>query len=95
MSHELRTPLTVICSVAENMIDGLVDSKQQLARYGSVIGNQGRQLTALVDQVLLFTSTQEGRSCYQIASVDVAEIVKRVLENVSALGERNGVTIRI
>jgi signal transduction histidine kinase len=93
VSHELRTPLTVICSAAENMIDGLVDSKQQLMRYGSVIRNQGRQLTALVDQVLLFGSTLEGRSRYQITSVDVAEIVKRVLENVSALAERNGVTV--
>jgi signal transduction histidine kinase len=93
VSHELRTPLTVICSAAENMIDGLVDSKQQFMRYGSVIRNQGRQLTVLVDQVLLFASTLEGRSRYQIASVDVAETVKRVLENVSALAERSGVTI--
>jgi len=57
VSHELRTPLTVICSAAENIVDGVVGGKQQLTQYGSVIRHQGRQLTALVDQVLLFAST--------------------------------------
>lgn len=94
VSHELRTPLTVICSAAENIVDGLVDSKQQLTRYGSVIRNQGRQLAGLVDQVLLFASTQEGKNRYQLRPLDVAEILKVVLGNTSALADRSGVTIR-
>jgi signal transduction histidine kinase len=93
VSHELRTPLTVICSAAENIVDGLVDSKQQLTRYGSVIRNQGRQLAGLVDQVLLFASTQEGKSRYQLRPLEVAEILKVVLSNTSALADRSGVTI--
>ena len=93
VSHELRTPLTVICSAAENIVDGLVDSKQQVARYGSVIRNQGRQLTALVDQVLLFASTQDARHRYQVRSLNVHEILKSVLSNTAALAERGGITI--
>ncbi len=93
VSHELRTPLTVICSAAENIVDGLVDSKQQLTRYGSVIRNQGRQLAGLVDQVLLFASTQEGKSRYQLRPLVVADILKVVLSNTSALAERSGLTI--
>jgi len=93
VSHELRTPLTVICSAAENIVDGLVDSRQQLTRYGSVIGKQGRQLTMLVDQVLLFASTQEGRSRYQLRPLKVADILKSVLTNTATLAEHSGVSI--
>jgi signal transduction histidine kinase len=93
VSHELRTPLTVICSAAENIIDGLVDSKQQVTRYGAVIRNQGRQLTALVDQVLLFASTQDARQRYQVRPWNVSEILKSVLSNTAALAERSGITI--
>ena len=50
VSHELRTPLTVIISGADNICNGVVDSGQQMAQYGSVIGNQARQLFGLVEQ---------------------------------------------
>jgi len=37
VSHELRTPLAVICASAQNIADGVVEEKEQLAKYGSVI----------------------------------------------------------
>jgi len=54
---------------------------------------QGRQLALLVDQVLLFASTQEGRSRYQLRPLTVSQILETVLSNTSALVERGGVTI--
>ena len=93
VSHELRTPLTVICSAAENIVDGVVGSGQRLAQYGSVIRNQGRQLAALVDQVLLFASTQDGKVRYQLRPVSIPAIVQTVLSNTATLAERNGVFV--
>src|SRR5205814_1517498 len=58
ISHELRTPLAVIRSAAENIADGVVEGKDQLAKYGSVIRKQSRQMTDLVNQILLFVSTR-------------------------------------
>ncbi len=93
VSHELRTPLTVICSAAENIVDGVVGGKQQLPQYGSVIRHQGRQLTALVDQVLLFASTREGRARYPLHPLSIALILQNVLNNTATLVERAGVMI--
>jgi two-component system sensor histidine kinase SenX3 len=93
VSHELRTPLTVICSAAENILDGVVGGKQQLTQYGSVIRNQGRQLAALVDQVLLFASTQDGRIRYQLRPISVPSVLQSVLNSTAALAERAKVTI--
>ncbi len=61
VSHELRTPLSVILSASENIQDGVVSAPSQVARYGSVIYRQTRQLMQLVEQVLLFASSRQSR----------------------------------
>lgn len=85
ISHELRTPLTVISSAADNIAHGVVEGKQQLAQYGSVIGNQARQLSGLVEQILLFAAAREGRQRYNSRPLNVSEIVQAALENTAGL----------
>jgi signal transduction histidine kinase len=85
VSHELRTPLTVISSAADNIARGVVDGRQQLAQYGSLIQLQAHQLSALVEQILLFAATRQGRQSFALQPVDVSEIVKASLVNRSAL----------
>src|SRR5258705_1126772 len=93
ISHELRTPLAVIRSAAENIADGVVEGKDQLAKYGSVIRNQSRQITDLVNQILLFVSTRERRSHYHLQSLQVADIVTSALENTAELVREAGFTV--
>lgn len=85
VSHELRTPLAVICSAADNLSDGVVNGQQQLARYGETIKIQGKQLIALVEQILLFASTREGRQVYHLELLHVDRIVQVVLTNIDGL----------
>jgi signal transduction histidine kinase len=84
ISHELRTPLAVISSAAENIAHGVVEDKQQLIRYGKTIGKQSRQLTQLVEQVLLFAASQQSQRRYGLGPVDIAEVVEAALEGTSA-----------
>jgi len=81
ISHELRTPLTVIGSAADNIAHGVVEGKQQLAQYGSVIGNQARQLSGLVEQILLFAAAREGQQRYNSRLLNVSEIIEATLAN--------------
>jgi signal transduction histidine kinase len=85
VSHELRTPLAVISSAADNIVDGLVSGKEELQRYGSVIRNQSRQITELVDQILLFASTQDRRSRYVLRPLQISQVIDSVLDNTSEL----------
>lgn len=85
VSHELRTPLAVISSAADNIVDGLVSGKEELQRYGSVIRNQSRQITELVNQILLFASTQDRRNRYVLRPLQVSQIIESVLDNTSEL----------
>jgi signal transduction histidine kinase len=93
VSHELRTPLTGILSAAQNIADGLVGSKERMARYGTAILGQAQQLTDLVEQILLFSATQKGRHRYHFQLVDVNEVIDASLKSTSRLIRSAGFTV--
>jgi signal transduction histidine kinase len=79
VSHELRTPLAVICSAGENLADGVIQEPEHARRYGAVIRGEGRRLAEMVEQVLEFAEIQSGRKAYELAPLDVADVVERAL----------------
>jgi signal transduction histidine kinase len=85
ISHELRTPLTVITSAADNIAHGVVEGKQQLAQYGSVIGSQARQLSGLVEQILLFAAAREGQQRYNSRLLYTSDIIEAALANTAGM----------
>jgi signal transduction histidine kinase len=93
VSHELRTPLTVIISGADNICNGVVGSAGQMARYGAVIGNQARQLFGLVERILLFAATRQGRLRYNLRPVAVHEVVDAALAATAGLIEADRFTV--
>jgi signal transduction histidine kinase len=84
VSHELRTPLAVISSAAENIAHGVVEDKQQLVRYGNTIVKQSRQLTQLVEQVLLFAATQQPKRHLGRGRINISEVIDAALEGTSS-----------
>jgi signal transduction histidine kinase len=93
VSHELRTPLTVIMSGADNICNGVVESKQQMAQYGSVIANQARQLFGLVERILLFAATREGRLRYNLRPLQVQEVIDAALASTAGLIDAGHFTV--
>ncbi len=93
ISHELRTPLAVIRSAAENIADGVVEGKEQLAKYGSVIRNQSRQVTDLVNQILLYAATRDQRNRYVLRPLAISEIIRVLLANTTEMLRGAGFTL--
>ncbi len=91
VSHELRTPLAVICSAAENLADGVVDSGASVKQYGELIRNEGRRLGGMVEQILLF-ATGPGRR-YELGPVDVGGVVEATLAEAASTIEGAGFTV--
>jgi len=75
VSHELRTPLAVICSAADNLADGLIRDREAMRKYGSILQHQSRNMSDLVDQILLFVSTEDRSNRYVLQPVPVTRIV--------------------
>ncbi len=93
VSHELRTPLAVISSAAENIAHGVVADQTQLARYGASILKQARQLTHLVEQVLVFAASQQRAGSYRLRPVNVGEVIDAALESTSSMATAAGINV--
>jgi signal transduction histidine kinase len=83
VSHEIRTPLAVIRSAAHNLRSGIVSNKEGVERYATMVEDEARRLSSTVDQVLLYSETNSDLKKYELAPVDVNEIIDRAVHNLS------------
>jgi signal transduction histidine kinase len=93
ISHELRTPIAAILSAAENIVDGVVESKQQMVRYGGIITNQAKQLNHLVEQVLRFSAARAKTPNYNLRPLNVSDVIHAALENTESVVQASHVTV--
>jgi len=90
VSHELRTPLAVLRSASDNIADGLVTEPQGLRKYGLVLRNQSRRMSQLVDEILLFASTEDRQQQYVLQPIAIGDIVTAVLNGADPLLQQAG-----
>src|SRR5262249_7530592 len=93
VSPELGTPLAVISSASGNISHGVVAHQPQFARYGASILKHARQLTHLVEQVLVFAAAQQRAGNYPLRAVSVGEVIDAALESTSAMATAAGTTV--
>ena len=80
VSHEFRTPLAVIYTAGENLADGVAKEESQVSRYGSMIKNEGRKLSGMVEQILEFAGANSGRRKYNFRETNVGDVVRHALD---------------
>ena len=93
VSHEFRTPLAVIYSAGENLADGVAREEKQVSRYGDLIKNEGRKLSAMVEQILEFAGANSGKKKYDFRTQNVGEIVENALSECEGLIDEKGFTV--
>ena len=93
VTHELRTPLSVICSVGENLSDGVVAAGGQVQRYGQLIRDQGRRLSGMVEQTLQFAALESGERRFQLGPVDPSDIVQSAVDQALPMIEEAGFSL--
>jgi len=81
ISHELLTPVAVICSAAENLVDSVVETPQEINHYGAVIEKEGQRLTDMIQQTLVFAAVQSRRKRFDFNLVDIAEVIRNAMES--------------
>jgi len=95
VSHELRTPLAALSLAADNIADGLVEGKTAVQKYGTAIQKEARQMSELVDQILLFASTEDRTKRYDLQPLQVSEIIDAVLSDSKNLLQGAGFMIAL
>jgi signal transduction histidine kinase len=90
VSHELRTPLTVIRTAAFNLKGSIARNPAQVERYGGLIQEESEKLTAIVEQILRFSSTRAGRIIGEKSVVEIPSLVDSVIHSRQHLLENSG-----
>jgi signal transduction histidine kinase len=79
VSHELRTPLNAICGYAQLLLEGIEGplGKEAADSVQSVL-DSGRQLSALVDDVVDLAMLSSGRPGLKLAPVDAGQLLREI-----------------
>lgn len=89
VTHELRTPLAVIQSAGENIIDGVLKNDEQYKKYGTLIRDEGKRLSRMVEQVLDYSGIQSKFNSNHHQVISIEEIIKAVIEKDQKYSEFN------
>ncbi|MDC8447247.1 MAG: response regulator [Nitrospira sp.] len=94
MSHELRTPLNASMILARQLgdnVDGNLTSEQ--VKYAKSIESAGRDLLALINEVLDLAKVEAGRMEVQLQPVRLAALALHVETMFQALADEKGVSL--
>ena len=95
VSHELRTPLAQIRWFAELLHMGKLRTEDERARSASIIDQEARRLTYLVENVLSFSRGEKGTSRISPVPVDLDREIDDVAELFGPLTRSRGMSLRV
>lgn len=96
MSHELRTPLNAVIGYSELLEEEAEDAGQALFLPElAKIKAAGRQLLALINDVLDLSKIEAGRMELFLSDFDLCTIAREVVSTVTPLVEKKGSTLNI
>lgn len=93
VTHEFRTPVAVICSAGDNLADGIINTPQQIERYGKLLRREGNRLSEMVEQILEFAGARSRRKKYDFQIVSVPNLIETVLADCQPVIEEKGFTV--
>ena len=95
MSHELRTPLNAIIGFSGMMSDRMFGPlSDRYAEYASLIGDSGRHLLAIINDILDVAKADADRLVVDEEPVDIGRVVALSSRIVEDMAEKAGVTYR-
>ncbi|MDQ3025410.1 MAG: sensor histidine kinase [Pseudomonadota bacterium] len=93
VTHELRTPLTSIRAFSEILHDHQDIDPAERHRFLGLIIKESERLTRLINQVLDLAKLESGHADWQIAELDLNEIVADAVSATSQIFKSRGVAV--
>ena len=92
MSHELKTPIGIIKGYAEGLKYGVVDDKEKMAKYCSVLVEECDRMDNLVRELLTHSKMEAGMVELNITSFDSGEFISKIAERFKPTFIEKGIT---
>ena len=93
VSHELRTPLSMIKGCVETLLHGAKDDPAARDRFLQIIERHSDRLTFLIEDLLILSQLESGRVEFNFQPLDLALLVKRVLDDLSVKAAQHRVAL--
>jgi two-component system phosphate regulon sensor histidine kinase PhoR len=93
VSHELRTPLTAIKGYAETLLGLAGDDRETARRFLAIIDRHSERLGRLVDDLLVLSDLELGRTLMHLGEMPIGPAVDDVLQIFGDTAARAGVRV--
>jgi len=96
MSHELRTPLNAVIGFSDVLLErmfGELNERQE--EYVHDIGNSGRHLLELINEILDLSKVEAGRMELELAAVSLPDVLEYGLAMVRERAARQNVSLEL
>jgi signal transduction histidine kinase len=80
ISHELKTPIGIIKGYAEGLKYGVVDDKEKMQKYCTVLVDECDRMNDLVLELLNHSMMEAGMVKLNMASFDIYEFISKIVE---------------
>ena len=92
VSHELKTPITSILGFTELMTSGVVTDPIQKAQYLERIGEEGRRMSNLIDDILRLSSLESKQAEEVWERVDLRGLCEDIFRALEPIMKKRGIT---
>ena len=82
VSHDLRTPITVISGFAGSIVDGTMQTPEEIRDAGQIIESEARRMERLVDDLLQLTRLEAGLRRFDRRPVSIHAMTDRTIRRV-------------
>jgi len=93
VSHELRTPLSMIKGYVETLLDGAMNDTVVRTKFLRIIDKHADRLTFLIEDLLTISRLESGQENMNLHTVNLLEVVERVIEDLDQKAGEGGVQI--
>ena len=80
VSHELKTPLTTLRMYAELLQSGRITAPEKRKHYLSVMVEETRRLSRLINNMLDFGRLEQGKKKYHKEKIDLAALLTQIID---------------
>lgn len=95
VSHELRSPLSTVTGFIETLQTVAKDDPAAQERFLGIMAGEAGRMSRLIDDLLSLSKIETNEHIRPQGRVDVAEIMRAVLDAVAVKAQKKGVTIDI
>ncbi|MDR1581407.1 MAG: hypothetical protein LBS35_13710 [Synergistaceae bacterium] len=94
VSHELKTPLTSISGYTEMLMNGMAKEGERMSFAGKIKDEVARMIT-LVEDVMMLSEMDEGRSPRNIEDVNVAAAAREAVGALALKTRENDISVEV